>query len=249
MLTAGAALPFVAVTLAGIVTGLTGFGFALVSVPLLLLAMDPAATVVAVLLIGQLTSSANAWGARADIDLALLRALLPGAAVGMIAGSYALRLLDATTLKLTAASLVVAFTLVLALGNPRVRRPAVWREALVGGASGVLATSVGLSGPPVVLLVNGTMPDKNRSRATLAAFFAVSSPLGLLTLLLQGSAPPHAWGAALLLAPAALAGRAVGSRLHRHTPQGVFRFVTLAITFAAGLGGMASALASLLGRG
>lgn len=249
MLAVGTALPFAAVTLAGIVTGLTGFGFALTSVPLLLLTMSPASTVVSVLLIGQLTSSVNAWGARGHVDLPLLRALVPAAAVGMIAGSFALRLLDATTLKLAAASLVVAFTLVLALRRRRARRPPAWRQTMVGGASGLLATSVGLSGPPVVLLVGSTMPDKDRSRATLAAYFAVTSPLGLLTLVLQGGAPAHAWGVALVLAPLALAGRAVGSGLHRRTPQGVFRFVTLAITFAAGLGGMASALASLLGRG
>jgi hypothetical protein len=55
----------IAVAGAGIVTGLTGFGFALVSVPLLLVVMDPASVVTTVLVIGQLTSSVNAWTARA----------------------------------------------------------------------------------------------------------------------------------------------------------------------------------------
>jgi len=242
------ALPILAVGAAGVVTGLTGFGFALVSVPLLLLTMDPASVVTTVLVIGQLTSTVNAWTSRRHIDRTLLRALLPAAAVGMVAGSYALGLLDANVLKLSAATLVVLFTLVLAARRARTGRPRTWVMALVGASSGVLATSVGLSGPPVVLLMSGVLPDKHRSRATLAGYFALISPLGLAALLWQGSAPAHAWGAALVLAPVALLGRAWGSRLHRRTPAGAFRLLTLAITFVAGLGGMAAAVASLLAR-
>ncbi|MEJ2288083.1 MAG: sulfite exporter TauE/SafE family protein [Deinococcales bacterium] len=249
MLTAPAlALALVAVTGAGVVTGLTGFGFALVSVPLLLWVMDPPSVVTAVLVIGQLTSSVNAWTSRQHVEGRILRTLLPGAVAGMVAGSYVLRVLDPTALKLTAAALVVVFTLLLAVRRRPGRRPPPAAETLVGGASGVLTTSVGLSGPPVVLLMSGALPDKHRSRATLAAYFALTSPLGLVTLLVQGSAPWHAWQAAAVLAPIALLGRAVGSRLHRSTPQGVFRVVSLGITLAAGLGGMAAALATLLGH-
>lgn len=236
------------VACAGVITGLTGFGFALVSVPLLLLVMDPPSVVAAVLVIGQATSTVNAITARSHLDTGLLRRLLPGAAVGIVLGSYVLRWLQPDVLKLAAGVLVVLFTLVLALHRVHPRRPWPGRELFVGGASGLLMTSVGLSGPPVVLLTSAALPDKNRSRATLATYFAITGPLGLATLLLQGSAPPKAWLAALLLAPVALVGRAIGGRLHRHTSTGVFRAITLGITLAAGLAGVASALAALASR-
>ena len=247
--TSALVVAFLAVAGAGVVTGLTGFGFALVSVPLLLLVMDPASVVTTVLVIGQLTSSVNAWTARAYVQRNLLWTLLPGAAIGMVLGSFVLRWLDPIVLKLGAATLVVLFTLLLAARRRPAGRPSAAGETLVGGASGLLTTSVGLSGPPVVLLLHGALPDKDRSRATLAAYFALTSPLGLVTLLVQGSAPAHAWTAAAVLAPIALIGRSVGSRLHRSTPQGVFRAITLGVTLVAGLGGMAAALASLLGHG
>ena len=243
------AVASVAVAAAGVVTGLTGFGFALASVPVLLLVMDPPSVVTAALVIGQITSSVNAWTARKHVQGALLRALLPGAGVGIVLGSFVLRFLDPVALKLGAAVLVVVFTLLLAIGRRPAGRPGATAATLVGGASGLLTTSVGLSGPPVVLLLHGAIPDKDRSRATLAAYFALTSPLGLVTLLVQGSAPWHAWQAAAVLAPIALVGRALGSRLHRSTPQGVFRIVSLGITLAAGLGGMAAALAALLAHG
>lgn len=238
----------IAVAGAGVVTGLTGFGFALVSVPLLLTVMGPSSVVTTVLVIGWLTSTVNALTARRHVERRLLWVLLPSATLGMIAGGYALRWLDAPVLKLIAASLVIVFTLLLALYRRPPGRPGRAGEALIGGASGVLTTSVGLSGPPVVLLMSAALPDKHRSRATLAAYFAITSPLGLATLLLQGNAPLDAWTAAALLAPIALLGRFVGSRLHRRTPPGMFRLVTLSITLAAGVGGMASALTSLLSR-
>ncbi|MEJ2667314.1 MAG: sulfite exporter TauE/SafE family protein [Deinococcales bacterium] len=244
-------LSLIAVGGAGFVTGLTGFGFALVSVPLLLLVMDPASTVTTVLVIGQATSTVNALTSRRHVESAMLRWLLPGAIPGLIAGSYALRWVDPVLLKLVAATLVVAFTAVLALGQPQLmaRRQRRARTSLIGGASGLLATSVGLSGPPIVLLLSAVQPDKDRSRATLAAYFATTGPFGLAALLLQRSTPAHAWAVALLLVPVALVGRALGSRTHHRTPQRAFRMLTLSITLVAGLGGIASALASLLAHG
>lgn len=233
---------------AGVITGLTGFGFALVSVPLLLLVMDPPSVVTTVLVIGQLTSAVNAATARRHVVRSMLWALLPGATIGIVAGSFVLRWLPPATLKLVAGGLVVLFTALLAFRREAAGRRWPAREAIVGGASGALMTSVGLSGPPVVLLASSALPDKDRSRATLAAYFALTSPLGLATLLAQGSAPLHAWLAALLLAPLALAGRELGARLHRRTPSGAFRTITLAITFAAGIGGVASALATIIAQ-
>lgn len=243
------ALALIAVAGAGIVTGLTGFGFALVSVPLLLLVMPPSSVVTTALIIGSLTSSANALTARRHVEKKLLWVLLPSAMVGMVAGSYVLRWCDPVVLKLTAAGLVILFTVLLAVRRRPRGHPSRVAEALVGTASGVLTTSVGLSGPPVVLLMAAVLPDKHRSRATLAAYFALISPLGLATLLLQGSTPPRAWATAAILAPVALLGRAAGSRLHRHTSPVAFRALTLGITLAAGIGGMASALSALLSRG
>lgn len=244
-------LALIAVGGAGFVTGLTGFGFALVSVPLLLLVMDPASTVATVLVIGLATSTANALTSRRHVDNGMLRWLLPGALPGMVAGSYALRLIDPVLLKLVAAGLVVAFTAILAFSHPpsRPRRPQRARTGLIGGVSGLLMTSVGLSGPPIVLLLSTVQPDKHRSRATLAAYFATTGPIGLAALLIQRSAPAHAWGVALLLVPAALVGRALGSQTHSRVPPRAFRMLSLGITLAAGLGGIASAVASLLAHG
>ncbi len=242
-------LALVAVAGAGIVTGLTGFGFALVSVPLLLLVMPPASVVTAVLVIGWMTSTVNALTSRRHVEPRLLAVLLPTSLIGMIVGGYALRWIQAPALKLIAALLVITFTLLLAVRRRPGRPPGRRGQALVGAASGVLTTSVGLSGPPVVLLMSAALPDKHRSRATLAAYFALTSPLGLATLLLQGNAPSGAWTAAAVLVPVALLGRFVGSRLHRRTPPVLFRGLTLGITLAAGLGGLASALSALLGRG
>lgn len=244
------ALALATVAGAGCVTGLTGFGFALVSVPLLMLVMPPASVVAAVLVVGELVDLFNAVTSLEHVDGRVLRNLLPTATVGMVVGSFALANVPVIALKLVSSGLVVLFTFLL-IGSPptwRTHRNRGW-TALAGTISGLLTTSVGLSGPPVVLLASAVLPDKNRSRATLAAYFGIIMPVGLVLLVAQGTVPASAWSAIVLLAPAALVGRVVGSRLHRRTPQSWFRRVSLAIILATGIGGVASALVSALAHG
>lgn len=236
-------LALAAVTAAGVVSGLTGFGFALVSVPFLMLLMPPAGVVVAVLVIGEVVDCLNAVTSRSHVDLRLLGTLVPTAGLGMVAGSYVLVSAPPLALKLAAGGLVVVFALLLITKPPQGQARSLrgW-TAIAGGVSGILTTSVGLSGPPVVLLASAFLRDKHRSRATLAAFFTLIMPVGLAILLLQSAVPTSTWSATAMLVPGALVGRAVGSRLHRRTPQALFRGLSLTITLATGLEGIAAAL-------
>jgi len=231
---------------AGLVSGLTGFGFALVSVPLLLLVFQPATVVVIVLTLGLVTSGINALTSRRHVDARRLAVLLPPALLGMVAGSFVLRWLDPLGLKLTAALLVIVFTVALS----RMRRTfpgAPWQlTAAAGALSGAMATSIGLAGPPVVLLTSAIASDKHVIRATLAAFFAVTAPIGVSILALQGDVQPHALVAAAALAPVAMLGRFAGSRLLLHTPSRTYRQLTLLITLVTGLAGAATAVSALI---
>ena len=233
---------------AGVVNGLTGFGFALVSVPLLLLVLDPPSVVAIALLLGTVNSAINALTSRRHIDRPLLWDLLLPAFVGMPVGALLLRVVDGGFLKLAAALLAVGFAVALGSRPPSATAPARPARAVAGLMSGMLATSVGLSGPPVVLTVAATRDDRHGSRATLAAYFALASPVGLTLLALAHAVPPQGWTLALLLLPGALAGRLLGAQILRRTPNRAFRVIVLLVTLATGLTGAASALVTLLGR-
>lgn len=235
----------IVVAAASVLTGLTGFGFALVSVPVLLLFLPPANVIVIVLLVGELVDIVNAVTARRYIDRPLLGRLLPTATLGMVLGGFILSRMNAAVLKLGAAVLVVLFATLLLRRRARPARHPAW-TLIAGAASGVLTTSTGLSGPPVVLLMQYALQDKHASRATLAAYFSIIGPLGLAVLFAQQAMPATVWGALWPLIPVALVGRTVGSALHRRTPQRLFRAISLGVTLLAGLGGVASAVTLLL---
>ncbi|HKI56595.1 MAG TPA: sulfite exporter TauE/SafE family protein [Trueperaceae bacterium] len=238
----------IAVGAAGIVTGLTGFGFALVSVPILMLVLPPASVVATVLVIGEITDVVNVMSARRHVDHAVLRGLLLPATLGMLLGAAALHLVPPAGLRLTAAAAVVTFTgLLLRRGRGSNGTGPGWRT-LAASVSGLLTTAVGLSGPPIVLYLDAAMRDKHRSRATLAAYFAAISPAGLALVVAHGGFPAGTWPPILYLTPVALLGRTAGSVLHRWTTPQVFRTITLAVTLIAGLSGAFSALVALLYR-
>ncbi|HVF77459.1 MAG TPA: sulfite exporter TauE/SafE family protein [Solirubrobacteraceae bacterium] len=192
----------------------TGFGFALVTAPILFALLGPQQAVSAGVLLGVLLSTLTLATERRRPavlvrDTALLLAWsLPGIALGALA----LRELPERLL-----SVLVAVTVLAALalrvrgrGRPVVARPRAWQAPVAGVTSGALSTSTSLSGPPLIffLLARGAPPPVMRD--TLAAIFVVQAVLGLPALLLTATfeLPDGVWA----LLAAGLAGQLLGRR-------------------------------------
>ena len=238
---------FAIVLTAGAISGLTGFGFALVSVPPLLLLFDPP-TVVALGKVATLTAGwaliVDAWR---EIRVRDVLALLPWAFVGLAAGSALLTLLSAAYVKLLASAVVIGFALLLLRGERPRGGEAPWATAVAGLTSGTLATSVGLSGPPVVLLFTLRGYGVHAFRTTIATYFLAIDLVGLPLLLLGGAIGPSELASAAILAPAGLGGRLLGMRLARRVGIAAFRRLTLVLLLLTGGVAAASALLALAG--
>src|SRR5690625_6642625 len=74
-----------------------------------------------------------------------------------------------TLLKLVVSFLIISLTILFIL-NWRIRQTS-HRDFLVGGLSGILTTSMGMPGPPLLLYFSGTNTDKATLRATTLAFY------------------------------------------------------------------------------
>ena len=211
MTQAGAAL---ALFLGAALQSATGFGFALVSAPVLFALLGPREAVTAGVVVGiQLNSLTLATERRRPQvlgrgALALVAWSLPGIALGALA----LRAVPEQPLSVLVALAVLA-GLALRGRDSRVKaaaRPQRWHVPAAGLSSGALSTSTSLSGPPLVfcLLARGAAPGQMRD--TLAAIFIAESVLSVPTLLLTGTfAAPRALGGLLL---AGLGGQLLGRR-------------------------------------
>lgn len=163
LLVAAVAGIFVAAALAQAVTG---FGAALVAVPLLTLITDPVAAVVAATGVSLVLSSGAAWRERAHVEVRPARTLTVAGVLGMPAGLLVLTLLDEALLTACIAVTMLVLVVLVARGL-HVPARALPTAGLVSGA---LLTSTGMNGPPLVMALVGREPL--RYRATLQAVFA-----------------------------------------------------------------------------
>lgn len=224
--------------LAGVVRGFSGFGTALIFMPVATIFI-PGAEAIAALLIfdafGGLMMVPAAWKVcdRAETGLLAL-----GFAIGVPAGALALAALDPLALRWVVAGLALAAGATLASGlrlPPGLPR---WGAAPAGMCSGVFAGVSGLGGVPVVLysLARGIAPA--RMRGTIIVFFMIGSLFTAATLFGSGMAGVSAAALGLALGPVFLLGTLVGRGLFPYAPESIFRRLAFALIFGAAISGL-----------
>jgi uncharacterized membrane protein YfcA len=228
----------------------TGFGFALVSAPLLFAATEPARAVGLLIVLGLLVNlmTLATEGRRPQPlvrdSLKILAWAIPGAAAGLLA----LRSLDSTALQVGVTLGVFATLAVRALARRRrdaggAGEPPWWAAPVTGFASGALTTSTTTAGPPVVLymLARGATPVQTRD--TLTVSFVGFSALGIAALALSGTkgAIPHADALAALV-PAVIVGHVAGRPIFARLADRHYEPVLTAVLVGTALAGLATAL-------
>jgi hypothetical protein len=219
----------VAIALAGVVRGLTGFGFSALAVSSIALLLPPAQIVPAILLLEVLASFWMLPAVWRDIHWSWMGWLVAGNAVGIPLGVLLLADGDPDLVKAAIAALVLLFAVLIA----RHWTPP-WRDGhrlrlatgLVSGLCNGLAAIGGLAA--VVMLLSSAVAVA-ATRATLVALFVVIDVYAVSLAAWQGLV-----GRDLLLAVGwwllpMLAGVAVGSRWYRRTGSGRFREIVVRV--------------------
>jgi uncharacterized membrane protein YfcA len=236
----------VIVGVSGIIFGMTGFGFAMVSVPPLLLLYGPETVVALTIGASLLTSVIVVLGARQELHSRLILTMLPGACVGLLLGALILDIVDPTLLKIAAGAFVAGYSILLLRGYQPTGMGSGWAASVAGTASGALATSTGLSGPPVVILFTARQLAKDAFRVTIAAYFIAINVIGSAVLLAGGTVGESEVVTSAVLTPAALLGTLIGNRLVRQFTADGFRKLTLTLLLLTGVMGVGTALVALL---
>ncbi len=192
----------------------TGFGFALVTAPILFALFGPREAVttgfVLAIMLNSLTLATERRRPQVLVRdaVALVAWSLPGIALGVLA----LREVPEQPLSVAVALAVLA-GLALRIRSRRADAaptPRPWHVPAAGAATGALGISTSLNGPPLVFCLLARRAEPAQMRDTLAAIFLAEAVLGLPALLVSGTfATPHAVGVLLL---AGLAGQLVGRR-------------------------------------
>jgi len=234
------------VLIAGVIVGLAGFGFALFAVPPLLFMHEPPIVVAMVNILGFSSGIVVLFGEWHEIRKPTLRALIPWALIGLVAGTAILRYVDGLYIKLLASIVVVAFSIYAASGLrfPGVERPAA--TVIAGLTSGVLGTSAGLPGPPIALLFTARSLPPTAFRVTITAYFMVVDVVAVFLLAISGQLHRPALVLSVTMIPASLVGRWFGRQLADRVSPALFRRLVIAMLVLTGASGAVGAAISIL---
>jgi uncharacterized membrane protein YfcA len=232
-----AVLVFVAVSalIAGLARGFSGFGAALIFIPLASSVIDPR-TAAALLLIVDIVMAAplfpRAWGRadRADIGLMLL-----GTVVGVPTGAFVLTRADPVAIRWVIAGLVLIMLTLLISGWRYHGRPAAPVSAGVGLVAGFFSGLAQVGGPPVVAYWLGAAKQPDMVRANIVIYFAASAMLTFLSYVVAGLLTTHVLGLALLMGPVYGLGLWSGSHMFGIASASTFRRICYALIAGAGI--------------
>ncbi len=215
-----------------VIRGFTGFGGALLMVPLLGLIWEIRMVIVVVAVIQTITGSMLAVMSRRAVDRATLIPVLLWSIIGLAGGSLLLanlpvhwiaRILGVITIVIGVVSLSKRIVVPVRPGRSR-----GVLTSIVGLVAGVLHGLIGTSGPVVVPYFQRALPAPQQMRSTLLSYFIVLEVLRMGGYIQLGVASIEAFQRGLILVPVAIAGSLVGSRLHVQVSDEVFR-VTVAV--------------------
>lgn len=238
-------LSLTAVVLAGFVTGLTGFGFSVLAVPLLILVLDPRDVVIVTLSLAAIASVTLLLspGLRGRSHLRVSGALALLSLVGMPIGLYVFEHYDTRALTILMGVVIVGYaaTALVTTGSWRVPNGFVWPSGLLGG---LLAPSTGLSGPAVVMFIHGRRITDNALVATMSSYVAIVSTMGLALLWFQGQVHGGYVSHILPLIPGTIGGVILGRRLAATSHRTIDRIV-LKVLVVMGLWTIVNAFGAL----
>ncbi len=228
-------LVFLIVFFAIFTQSLTGFGLALVSMPLLsaLLGVETAAPLVA--LFGLLAEVILLLYYREAVNVRVIWRLILASMIGVPVGVVVIRSLDEALVLTALGVIVVGYALyaLLKLRLPAVNGP-VWAYG-TGFVAGILGGAYNTAGPPVIVYGNcrGWPPDE--FKGNLQGFFLFTGVVVLISHGLAGNYNAEVLRYGLLTLPAVAAGLIAGLALSKRISATAFRTLVLWLLLVLGV--------------
>ena len=225
----GLAICLVVVCLGSAIQGAIGFGVTFLSAPVLGLLYPDLVPAPLVLMSIPLVALVL-WSNRAGVDWRGVSWALAGCAVGAVAAGFTIAALSKQLYELLfGCGLLVAVGMSLLGWRPAIHRGS---SILAGLASGFMATTTAIGGPPIALLYQGE--EGARLRGSLSAFFLGASFFILPSLYGAGRLGRDELLLSALLLPGVLLGFALSRFFAGRLDERVIRLAVLAVSAAGG---------------
>ncbi|HLZ02228.1 MAG TPA: sulfite exporter TauE/SafE family protein [Bradyrhizobium sp.] len=229
------ALLFVGALAGGFVSGLAGFGTALMALGIWLHVMPPSTAVALVLIcsvIAQISTLPSMWR---SFDLSLVWPFVIGGLLGVPIGTTLVAQADPGVFKLTVGIFLLVFPLALYVSKPMaIAFGGRFADAAIGVAGGILGGLAGLSGPLPILWASVRGWGKDERRGIFQTFNITVLFVALCLQTAGGMIGREALWLAMLAFPGTLLGSWLGARLYHVLSDRNFRDVVLGLLLLSG---------------
>lgn len=222
----------VIVLVASILQAGTGFGFSIMATPFLLLLFEPHDAIQLNIILSFLISVVMTFKIRNEVNKESLVRLIKGSLIGILPGLLLFIFLDVRPQKILVSLLILVSTALL-VAKVNVKQSNS-KELITGALSGLLTTSLGMPGPPLLIYFAGAKVDKATLRSTTLAYFVFVYLVSLMLQFSMYNISKGVWISTLWALPFTLLGIYLGQCLFARLNQGVFQMIIYGLLFFTG---------------
>ena len=219
----------------GLMHGFTGWGGAMVMMPLMCLIYSPIQSL-GIVLIGSMLVSAQLfpWAIK-RMDWPEIKPILAAIVITIPAGTYLLFHLE-PVLVIRIIGAIIILSALLQLSGWRYRGPrGTFPATCTGVACGFINGFSGLGGAPLVLYILSNPVHAERQRANLIIVVTVISVWVFVSVVAGGGMDSQSIARGMIIAPMQFVGAWIGARLFQHFSGEVFRKFSLIMLIIIGI--------------
>ena len=225
----------VIVGMSALIQGTVGFGFSLVAVPLLALAM-PLKEIVPMLVLYSLFLNIMVWfKVKGKVDKKKIMLLIIFGLVSIPFGIFILNYVKEIYIQIFVGILIIISSLAMIKNYKFTFKNDAIAYSLAGILSGILNGATSLSGPPVILMLSNEGVNKGSFRKTLATYFMVLNIFSLPMFIASGLLDKPLLIKSAIIFPSMVIGVILGIGLGNRMKEHHFRKITLGLVFAMGI--------------
>ena len=231
----GYILLFVGALAGGFVSGLAGFGTALMALGIWLYVLPPSTAVPLVLICSVVAQTATLPSMWKSFDLTLVWPFLIGGLLGVPIGTMLVAHADPNVFKLTVGILLLVFPTALYFSAPMAfELGGRIADGIVGFIGGILGGLAGLSGPPPILWASVRGWGKDERRGVFQTFNWTVLFVALCLQTASGLVAREVIWLAALAFPGTVLGSWIGARLYHALSDRNFRDIVLGMLGISG---------------
>jgi uncharacterized membrane protein YfcA len=220
---------------AGVMRGFSGFGAALIMVPVASAFLGPQIAVPVVTAVNLVTSVQLVPRALQDVEWARVVPLSMAGCIAIPIGAWVLATGDPEAIRKGISVLIIIFAFMMMRGWRYTGRINGWIMGAVGLLGGFITGAASVGGPPVVTFLMAGPFNAAQNRAAIILYFIFVQTIAMAMYWIGGLLVAQIIGACLLIMPTLMTGMWLGQNLFAKVSEAAFRRIALIFLMVIGI--------------